>query len=83
MQIHFTELDCYEDVVEGYIHLAGFQVEFTTIIRDGFAEQIEIIPVRTDDETGEALPGDITLAERNQIIEMIEMVAEDYFHGIV
>ena len=81
MTIHYTELDCYSDVVEGYVHLSGFQVDFTALFRDGFAEQVEIIPVRVNDETGVELPGDITLAERTEIIEMIEMLAEDYYHG--
>jgi hypothetical protein len=83
MTIHYTELDCYADVVEGYVHLTDFQVDFTALFRDCFAEQIEITPVRVDNETGVELPGDITQAERNQIIEMVEMISEDYFHGEV
>ena len=83
MTIHYTELDTYSDAVEGYAHLTGFQVDFFAVFRDGFAEQIEIIPVRVNDETGVELPGAATQAERNEIIEMVEMLAEDYYHGEV
>ncbi len=82
MKVIHTALDSYSDFVEGYVYLTGFQVDFTAIIRDRFAEQIEITPVRVDDETGDEIPGDITQAARNEIIDWVEMVAEDYYHGI-
>ena len=83
MQVLYTELDCYEDVVEGYVYFTGFQVDFNALIRDGFAEQVEFQAIAVDDETGEEVPCTISVERRTLISETLETLAEDYYHGEV
>ena len=81
MEVIYSELDTYADVVEGYVHFPTLQVDFTAIFRDGFAEDVEFDALRCDHETGEPTGGVIGLAERVEILEALETLAEDYWHG--
>ena len=79
----YAELDCFEDVVEGYCFLPTLQVEFDALMRDGFAEEVCFQALRVDDETGHPVCGlgsEIGGDERVEILRALETLAESYWH---
>jgi len=84
MEVLYSELDTYADVVEGYCFLPTLQVEFDAVMRDGFAENVDFQALRVDDETGHAVKGRASVIgylERVEILRTLETLAEDYYHG--
>ena len=83
MDVLYAELDCFEDVVEGYCFLPTLQVEFEALMERGFAEYVTFQVLRVDDETGHPVVGpraEVGLAERLAIRRTLETLAESYWH---
>ena len=83
----YTEIDVFEDTVEGYAYFFGLQVDFSVTMRDGFADWVEFKAVRVDPESGEPEtatgPHGILMIgqdEREAIRDAIETLAEDVWH---
>ena len=84
MDVLYAEVDCFEDVVEGYCFLPTLQVEFEALMEHGFAEHVTFRAQRVDDETGHPVLSKglsvIGLTERVEILRTLEALAESYWH---